>query len=567
MSELFLSANFDNSEIRIFYEFINKYKLDLATFFDVITYKNNTIFFGDVQSDLYCISNKLKEMFGFKSNIIKDLTNEWRKRICNKADLELYDKDIRQILIGTDKIHDLMYKVKDIKGVEHWISCQGKIKYENDKPLFFMGKITILDDEMDIDPITNLQRKSRARLKLLSFMSNKIGVIGFSLNHLSIINDSRGRDYTDRFIKDITDKICNELDNKIYLYRIEGVKFLAIINEKYLDEIIEIAGSIKAIVDKEYSHNFIFKKSINIGVYVAEKEQIISENILDVFDKIMAMTKTNIYKNDVCILSDADILHRHYLNQIELELCICVHSNFKNFRVVAQPIVNNDDKVLSAEILLRWEYNGNFISPEVFIPILERTGLIFQVGKFVFEEAARISKNIKKYKDNFRLHVNVSYIQILDDELLGFIEKTLKKYNLSGEEITLELTENNYYDDNEKVIDFANKCKNMRMMTAIDDFGIGYSSISFLIRYNANIVKIDKSLVKESIKSNKNQQFLGGVISTCKNFGMLICVEGVERREELELVRALKCDYIQGFYFFKPMELDDFCRLLKEKQI
>ena len=331
----------------------------------------------------------------------------------------------------------------------------------------------------------------------------------------------------------------------------------------YLRQQILIWYNVGIVNEKYLNRNLVFRKSISIGIYVAEKEHIISENILDVFDKIITVAKNNICENEVCVLSDKDILDRHYLNKLELELCRCVYSDFENFRVVAQPIVNNNNEVVSAEVLLRWIYEGKLISPEIFIQILERTGLICQVGKFVFEEAAKLSREIKKYREGFRLNVNISYIQIMDNELADFIEKTLKKYDLTGNEIVVELTENNYDEDKEKVLCFADRCRKMGMMTAIDDFGVGYSSISFLIRYHASVVKIDKSLVKESIKSEQNKKFLGGIISACKNFGMSVCVEGVEKEEEKEMVRQLNCDYIQGYYFFKPMELYNFSELLK----
>lgn len=553
------SVDSNNLEMKKFYEFANKYEFDLSVFFDVMTYKENTIFLGDLQSNMYYISDRLKDMFGFESNIVMDLLSEWRKRIATYLEMELYDNAMQKILSGESQIHDLMYKVRDVNGIEHWISCQGKTKCEDNKPLFFAGKVTILDDNIDVDPITKLQRKDIVKLKILQYTSNKIGIIGFSLNKLRIINDTKGREYTDNFLKTIIDKISMELNAKISLYRIDGVKFLALVDEKHLNDIGDIANEIKDIVaDLYFENNFIFKKSISIGIYVANKKSIVAENILDVFDKVMSKIKSSICTENVCVLSDNDILHRSYLNKIELELYRCVHSDFENFNVAIQPIVNEYDEISSAEVLLRWTYKGEFISPEIFIPILERTGLICQVGKFIFEEAAKISKEIKKYRNDFKLNVNISYIQILDDEFLPFIEAVLSKYDLSGREIVVELTENNYDEDKERVLDFANNCKSMGLFTAIDDFGVGYSSVSFLIKYHANVVKIDKSLIKESTKSEQNKQFLKGIISACKNFGTIVCAEGVEKEEELKVIRELKCDCIQGFYFFKPMGTDGF---------
>ncbi|MGP1433219.1 MAG: EAL domain-containing protein [Catonella sp.] len=403
-------------------------------------------------------------------------------------------------------------------------------------------------------------------VKNLNYKSDKIGIIGFSLNGLRIINETKGRGYGDRFLKVIVDTIFKNLDGKIYLYKIEGVKFLALVDEKHINDTENIANKIKNLVTNLYfENNFVFPKSIKVGIYVGNKGNILQENLLDIFDKLMSKIKNNSFFENICVLCDDDIVYRSYLNNIESELHRCVHSQFENFKIVIQPIINNADQMVSAEILLRWKYNKKLISPEIFIPILERTGLIWQVGRFVFEEAAKISREIKSYRKNFTVNVNISYIQILDDEFINFIEETLKRYKLSGNELILELTENNYDEDKERVLDFARRCKSMGMLTAIDDFGTGYSSVSFLIRYHANEVKIDKSLVKESTKSEENKQFLKGIICSCRNFGMLVCTEGVENEEELEVVRSLGCDYVQGFYFFKPMELADFNNLLNQE--
>lgn len=560
--------NTDNSELDRFRKFVNEYNFDLECMFDILTYKNNTIFLGDLESNTYYISDKLKNMFGFESNIVKDFANEWRKRIPNQSDVKIYDNNIQQLILNKEQVHDLVYKVKDAHGIERWIVCQGKIKRKDARPVYFAGKLEIFDDGIDIDPVTKLQRKNSVELKLLSTNSDKVGLIGFSLNNIRIINELRGREYADNFLKSITDAIYDELKDKIHLYRMEGVKFLAVLNEQYLTQIKPISEEIKNIITKLYlQDSFILRKSktVYLGAYIADKRLILSENTLDIFDKIISVAKSNTDTDAICILSDKEILYRRHLNKIELELYRCVYADFDNFRVVVQPIVDNEDKVVSAEVLLRWNYERHAISPETFVPILEKTGLIRQVGRFVFEEAAKIAQKVKEFKPDYKLHVNVSYIQILDVEFFSFIESILKKYNLCGNELVVEITENNYDEDKEKVLEFAQRCNDIGMSTAIDDFGTGYSSISFLIRYHAKVVKIDKSLVKESVKSEQNKKFLEGIVSSCKNFGMSVCIEGVENEQELKTVREFGCDYIQGFYFYKPMELYDFSDLLMQK--
>ena len=141
------------------------------------------------------------------------------------------------------------------------------------------------------------------------------------------------------------------------------------------------------------------------------------------------------------------------------------------------------------------------------------------------------------------------------------MKQLLEDYEMDGSRLVLELTETHYHDDPIKLLKFIESCKDMNMMMAIDDFGVGYSSLEMLLKYPANIVKLDRSLMKKMSDSSDSKVFISTIVSACHNFDKMVCVEGVETEKELNIVTEAGCDSVQGYYFYKPMEIPDVYKL------
>ena len=144
-------------------------------------------------------------------------------------------------------------------------------------------------------------------------------------------------------------------------------------------------------------------------------------------------------------------------------------------------------------------------------------------------------------------------------------EETLKKYNFSGKHLVLEMTETHYDEAPAKVRQFVENCRELGIRVAIDDFGDGYASLAFLIKYPAAVVKLDRSLINEMAASDDNINFIASIVYACHRFGKKVCAEGVETEKEFEILKDSGCDLIQGYYFYKPLELNDFYELLPKK--
>ena len=239
-----------------------------------------------------------------------------------------------------------------------------------------------------------------------------------------------------------------------------------------------------------------------------------------------------------------------------------VMNHMEGFSVVYQPIVRSSDtKIAEAEALLRWSCKDmGSVSPLEFIPLLESSGLIIPVGKWVLEQSVRQCCKWLACVPDFVMNVNCSYLQMLDEDFVQSVKEIINRYRLDPSHIVLELTESRFVTDQDRLNDTFKRLRSLNIRLAMDDFGTGYSSLSCLSCTPADIVKIDREFIRGICDQSHsfNRSFIGSVINLCHSVGISVCAEGVEEKDELETVLRLKADSVQGFYFSKPVTPDEF---------
>lgn len=245
-----------------------------------------------------------------------------------------------------------------------------------------------------------------------------------------------------------------------------------------------------------------------------------------------------------------------------------VENDFKGFDVFFQPIVNhNTGDALGAEALLRFKLDDKYIPPTKIIPLLEETGLIIAVGEFIIKRACLFLNQVRKYHPNFRVSINVSYIQILKGvDFISFFD-ILRDYNLPNDAFIVELTESGYLESNELVNNAWKGLKNNGFGIAIDDFGTGYSNIHNISMLNPNIIKIDKSFTDAALKSSYDFELLRNLILMAHEINTYVIVEGIEKKEDLLRIISLNPDFIQGYYYSKPISGFEYIQNIKTNQL
>ncbi len=254
----------------------------------------------------------------------------------------------------------------------------------------------------------------------------------------------------------------------------------------------------------------------------------------------------------------------------ELKLHNDMQSGLNNgeFEVYYQPIVDaKTQKVVAAEALIRWIHpEFGFIPPDVFIGLMEKTGFIIKLGKYVLEEVLKQQKRWEIFKfKSIEVSINVSMVEIATGEFVEHVDKQLKHHQMEPGKLKFEITEGSAMIGEVDTSNYFVQLKKLGVGIALDDFGTGYTSFSYLKKFPADVLKIDKSLIDNILRNEEDQRITHAMIELGHNLGMKIVVEGIENKQMFELVAKLGCDYIQGYYFSKPLPVFAFQKLLREK--
>jgi len=237
------------------------------------------------------------------------------------------------------------------------------------------------------------------------------------------------------------------------------------------------------------------------------------------------------------------------------------------FQVYYQPIIKvENNEIVAAEALIRWIHpTYGFIPPDVFIGLMEQTGFIIKLGKYVLEEVLKQQKRWELFKfKKIEVSINVAMIEVNTGVFDIHVERELKRHKVDPASIKFEITESSAMINEEKAVKYFKKLKKLGVGISLDDFGTGYTSFDYLKKFPADIVKIDKTLVDNILTCEEDQRIVHAMIDLGHNLGMKVVVEGVENKKMVTLLSSYGCDYIQGYYFSKPLPIYEFQELIRK---
>jgi len=241
----------------------------------------------------------------------------------------------------------------------------------------------------------------------------------------------------------------------------------------------------------------------------------------------------------------------------------------EQLQVYLQPILDlKTETLVKAEALLRWRPSSNeAITPDVFIPIAERTGLIVPLGKWVIEQVCQLLSDFRKKNINIKLSINLSPKQVSDRYLFDFIKTSATKAGIDAEKLELELTEGVLIDDYEKVARLLSELRKMGVSIAIDDFGTGYSSLSYLKHLPIDHLKIDRSFVFDLDTDDDDKAIVLAILAMAKQLKLSVIAEGVETEAQRNFLKQHNCTSAQGFFYSKALSVDDFYDFIEQEKL
>ena len=240
-----------------------------------------------------------------------------------------------------------------------------------------------------------------------------------------------------------------------------------------------------------------------------------------------------------------------------------IKSVIKNneFHMVFQPVMDAiGGKVFSVEALMRWKHKGIMIPPNEFIPIAEENDLIYELGILSIIESIKFLKNTSGCCN---VSINLSTIQLKDPNIIDVLKQTIEAYGVSYNKIIIEVTETAVIENFDVTVKVLRHMKNLGLRIAFDDFGTGYSSLSYLTKLPVDILKIDKSFVQSINESKENMDLIKAIVTIANKRNLVVVFEGVEIKEQLMFILRLGCRYVQGYYYYKPMEIEGIHQIIK----
>ena len=382
-------------------------------------------------------------------------------------------------------------------------------------------------------------------------------VVYFDLDNFKMINDNQGHRYGDIVLKEVASRMTSVIDNKGSVFRVSGDEFVAIIPNK--DDPEFIANEVIAAVNEKYNiiiDGRLIESYLNVyaGISKYPEDSTNPDDLLKFADIAMyAAAKNKIKKVSFFDKQMAQIL----LRQLEVEKMIKESFDNDYFYLMYQPqYESNSKKLRGFETLIRMEYpDGTSVSPGEFIPVAEKSDLILRIDDYVIARAMREFKQcITKNNPNIMLSINISAKNAASNDFARKIEKALENNNFPAKNLEIEITEYCLLQSLDDTIANINYLRRLGVQVALDDFGTGYTSLSYLAKLPINLLKLDKCLIDDIDKDKKGAEFVRSVIELGHLMDCDVIAEGVERDEQLFILKEYKCDFIQGFIWSRPLE-------------
>lgn len=551
----------------------NSLNLDhIEIFFELLSQSTEDyIFFWDINRNKFKISSAIFDEFNLSKEIESDLVNCWSK-IVYPDDVQIWKDDIQELLDGKKGEHNLEYRLINKYEEIVWISCRGKVYVSDDpKTILLVGRIKNIGEKNKFDSITGTWNREQFEHRMNYLIKEKIYKNGamfiMDVDNFKNINEKYGHSYGDKVLRAIATEVLEYLPKDVRLYRLDGDEFAFFYPMCTKETIEKIYEKIHMYTNTQHeieSNKYYCTITAGVAMYPED-----GDNYLDLFkhaDIALDIAKIS-GKNRIKFFSQELYENKLKVISMQQKLRECVENNFNDFELFFQPQVNAITKeVIGAEVLLRWHSSTyGEVSPVEFIPILEQSNLIIPVGKWIIKEAVKQCKEWHKIKSDFKISVNVSYIQLKEDFFRDFIVECLVEYQLRPEFLILELTENCWIPDINLLNDKFISLKGIGVYIAIDDFGTGYSSLNYLKELSVNIIKIERSFVKNITYNSYEYTFLEYIIKLAHIINLKVCVEGIESYEEYDIVKSLGVDIIQGFLFGRPVSASEFYKFQLSK--
>ena len=423
------------------------------------------------------------------------------------------------------------------------------------------------------DLLTGLPNRNMLNYQLRKSIANigrypsGVAVLFLDLDDFKKVNDSNGHTEGDKLLIQAAERVRLSVGKVDLACRFGGDEFVVVLgNLKSVNEAVNVAEQLLLqFKDPIKLGSSIFYVSTSIGISYTETTEEKAENLISHADIAMYEAKDSgggqfhVYHQE---------MYQRVAHRVMLEGEVRQALAKQQFSLSLQPqLCSKNKKIYGFEALLRWKHpDRGMISPEDFIPILENSQHMIELGYWIIHRCFELAIMIKEQGLNdIRIAINLSAGQFIDANLPKYLQSLLDKFSLTADNFELELTEQTLVKDIDHTIAMMDSLKSMGFSFAIDDFGTGYSSLAYIKKMPIDVIKIDKSFVFGMLENHADYQIIMSTIAMVKNLGLTVVAEGVETAAQLRSLRENNCDIIQGYYFSKPIPEIELSQFLKSQ--
>lgn len=577
----FAGTQYDRA--KFFSEELKKKKKDLRQIFDNV----DAAFWSlDLQTKRTTLSKGFQNIYDhsqLESDVSRNIWKEqqlgfdeslriWEEHI-HPADRKIAEK-LKNELHTTER-HTYKYRIIRSDGQTRWIqNSTTPVMDSSGRPIKVNGMIIDITEQKQAeeaikymayhDELTGLPNRSFLRdyFKELICKAKKndliIAILFIDLDRFKVVNDILGHDIGDLLLKQVATRLKDCIRKTDIVARQGGDEFIILLDDGISKKETEfIANKVLRILSYPFNlsgHEVYITPSIGISLY--PQDGFSAEYLIKNADMAMYDAKSK-GKNNYQFYSSRIDENNIRKGQLETKLRKALQN--EEFQVFYQPKIEmHTNNIIGFEALIRWnDPELGIISPVEFIPLAEETGLITPIGKWVLEEAC---KQNKVWQDAgypaVVICVNISARQLRGKCFINTVGSILKETNLQPQYLELEITESLAQFNIKESIKVLNILKSLGVSLALDDFGKGFSSLSYLVQLPVDTVKIDKSFVQDFNKYEHSKDVVKAIIQVAHSLNKLVVAEGVETEEQLEFLHQQQCDMVQGYYFSQPLPAD-----------
>lgn len=388
------------------------------------------------------------------------------------------------------------------------------------------------------------------------------------LDRFKQINDTLGHAVGDSILIEVANRLKKLLKNKDIIARYGGDEFvITLTNVKNVKEAAKFAEQIISSIEQPMMINdqeVFISTSIGISVYPVDSKN--TEELINCADRAMTYSKKN-ELNGYSFYFDELQTDAQRVLLLDSELRRAIEN--REFELHFQPKISMDnEQIQGLEALVRWNSERlGFVSPAEFITYAEDTGLIIPLSELIIEKACEAVIQMQQYGWKTPVAINISSIHFKQQNFLESIQTILERYNMPANNFEIEVTERTVMNSANETVSKLVRLKQLGFKISIDDFGTGYSSLSYLVRFPLDCLKIDRSFIQHIGSLDEKQAVVDAIIQMSHRLKMKVVAEGVEQAQQVDILRKMNCDIIQGYYYSKPLPLNELMEFMEYWEI